>query len=557
MRGCEVRSSASSTGSTTPKVRIWGGLSERERHRLRGADAPGASRRRCGLTLSRSPPADLPPVLRSGSTQRPAGLRWWRRAAALHARNASSSAELGRGNEAENSTRSSGPRGLDQRLTSVPADSIPVALGRPGSSTPGPARATRGAGRRPNPLGRRRAQRSRGPTRRASASSAPTRSQSRPQDSRAPDATAPSWGRLWRPASVGRRTKGVRGRIRAGSGAAGRPALEGRRARQAPRRSRTRTGGRRPGVGARGERRLRPRRVEVDERHHVDRARRGCSPRATGGAPTRRPSGPPSARLLRGAGSGGEREVAAVWSGSTWTSSSDGPAAAASSATTSVRRPSRLDHALHTAPSWGRRRLGPMRFGLALPQYDYSVPWNRPCAGRPCCATRRGPRARLRLLCSPFTSSSTSPVRRSTEAAGAYVPLVTLARAAGTPPRPRLGTPCCARPCVGHLLAKAARHHDRITGGRLEWGLGAGWYEPEPGVGMEIGPAGERNRPPGRGRPGLPAMLQSGGDPADFDGRFTGPGAPGTSHHRPGAQPAVFVAERRPPAALVAEHADG
>jgi len=155
--GCEVRSSASSTGSTTPKVRIWGGLSERERRRLRGADAPGASRRRFGLTLSPSPPADLPPVLRSGSTQRPAGLRWWRRAAALHASNASSRAELGRGHEADHSTRSSRPRGLDQRRTSVPADTIPVALGLPGSSTPGPARATRGAGRRPTPICRRRA----------------------------------------------------------------------------------------------------------------------------------------------------------------------------------------------------------------------------------------------------------------------------------------------------------------------------------------------------------------------------------------------------------------
>src|SRR5436305_9106827 len=68
-------------------------------------------------------------------------------------------------------------------------------------------------------------------------------------------------------------------------------------------------------------------------------------------------SGPPSVSTDR------------PWSGSLCTSSSDGPAAAASASTTANRSPS-LTLITHSSTA---RTLARMRLGLALPQYDYAI----------------------------------------------------------------------------------------------------------------------------------------------------------------------------------------
>ena len=97
---------------------------------------------------------------------------------------------------------------------------------------------------------------------------------------------------------------------------------------------------------------------------------------------------------------------------------------------------------------------------------------------------------------SPTTCSSTS---RSTAAADAreacFDPIVTLAalaraRSARAPRHARAARGAAARPSV---LAKALATVDCVSGGRLDVGLGAGWYEPEyEALGMEMPRPGER-----------------------------------------------------------------
>src|SRR5205823_4654761 len=82
----------------------------------------------------------------------------------------------------------------------------------------------------------------------------------------------------------------------------------------------------------------------------------------------------------------------------------------------------------------------------------------------------------------------------SAEPQGVYEPIVTLAALARTVTRPRLGTlVACEALRPASVLAKALATLDRICGGRLDVGLGAGWYEPEyEAVGLAFPPPGER-----------------------------------------------------------------
>ena len=77
---------------------------------------------------------------------------------------------------------------------------------------------------------------------------------------------------------------------------------------------------------------------------------------------------------------------------------------------------------------------------------------------------------------------------------GVYEPLVTLAALSRIVPDVRLGTLVlleALRPAA--VLAKALASLDRICDGRLDVGLGAGWYEPEyHALGLEMPPPGER-----------------------------------------------------------------
>jgi probable F420-dependent oxidoreductase len=122
-----------------------------------------------------------------------------------------------------------------------------------------------------------------------------------------------------------------------------------------------------------------------------------------------------------------------------------------------------------------------MRFGLALPHYDTSL------AGRD--VTWDGVRTAAEVAeGTGFASAWVSdhlfldwakyggPPDRQ----GSLECLTTLAALAGTTDRLRLGSlTLCNDLRAPALVAKMASTLDRLSGGRLEIGLGGGWYEPE------------------------------------------------------------------------------
>ncbi len=202
-----------------------------------------------------------------------------------------------------------------------------------------------------------------------------------------------------------------------------------------------------------------------------------------------------------------------------------------------------------------------MRLGLALPQYDDSI------AGE-----------------SPLTWASVVEWARAAEAAGydsvwlsdhlfldvgkyggpthrqaCLDPIVALAALAGEVTRVRLGTlVLCEALRPAAVLAKALAGLDVVCEGRLDVGIGAGWYEPEyAAIGMEMPRPGERLDRLRDAIAVLAGLL--GGGPCTVDGRH---------HCAAGAvnEPAS-VQQPRPPIivggkgdrllSLVAELADG
>lgn len=123
-----------------------------------------------------------------------------------------------------------------------------------------------------------------------------------------------------------------------------------------------------------------------------------------------------------------------------------------------------------------------MRIGLALPQYDYSVPGHEPLdidtvIDHARLAERVGFDS---LWCSDHLFLDIAKYGGSDEPRGVFEPIVTLAALAREVPRVRLGTLVlleALRPAT--VLAKQLASLDHVSGGRLDVGLGAGWYEPE------------------------------------------------------------------------------
>jgi probable F420-dependent oxidoreductase len=182
-----------------------------------------------------------------------------------------------------------------------------------------------------------------------------------------------------------------------------------------------------------------------------------------------------------------------------------------------------------------------MRIGLALPQYDYSVPGENPLRFETIAATAR--RAEELGFDSLWLSDHLfldlakygGPATRY----GAFEPLTTLAALASIVTRPRLGTlVLCEALRPASVLAKALATLDRVCGGRLDVGLGAGWYEPDyEGLGMKMPTPGERVDRLREAVEVVGGLL--GGEPLTFDGRY---------HHADGAlvdPPALQVP--RPP----------
>ena len=123
-----------------------------------------------------------------------------------------------------------------------------------------------------------------------------------------------------------------------------------------------------------------------------------------------------------------------------------------------------------------------MQVGLALPQYDYSVAGEDPLGFATIVeyarlAVRVGADS---VWLSDHLFLDLAKYGGSPARAGCYDPLVTLAAIARLVPDVRVGTlVMCEALRPASILAKALATLDRISDGRLDVGLGAGWYEPE------------------------------------------------------------------------------
>jgi len=137
-----------------------------------------------------------------------------------------------------------------------------------------------------------------------------------------------------------------------------------------------------------------------------------------------------------------------------------------------------------------------MRVGLALPHYDFSLPGGAPItfdavAEVAIHAERLGFHS---VWMSDHFFASLERYGGGPERYGTLEPLVTLGALAPLTERVRLGTLVLSagfrHPA---LLAKSATAIDRLSGGRFELGLGAGWFGDEfEAFGLPFGSAGER-----------------------------------------------------------------
>ena len=162
-----------------------------------------------------------------------------------------------------------------------------------------------------------------------------------------------------------------------------------------------------------------------------------------------------------------------------------------------------------------------MRVGLTLPHYDYSfgdrsgpISFSR-VAEVAIDAERQG----FDSVCmSDHFFATLERFGGDDTRYGALEPLTTLAGLASLTKRVRLGTLVLSAP-FRHpaLLAKSATAIDRSSGGRLELGVGAGWFEDEyAGFGYEFDPVGERFALLEETLGYLGALFD--GEPASFDG---------------------------------------
>lgn len=163
-----------------------------------------------------------------------------------------------------------------------------------------------------------------------------------------------------------------------------------------------------------------------------------------------------------------------------------------------------------------------MRIGVALPQYDSSVPGkSRITYDTVVEHARRAEAGGVdSLWLSDHLFLDFAKYGGSPDRVGALEPLVTLAALARDVRTVRLGTLVlleALRPAA--VLAKALATLDRICDGRLDVGLGAGWYEPDyEAIGMAFPPPAERLA---RLREAVEVCVGLiGGGPLTYDGRY-------------------------------------
>lgn len=137
-----------------------------------------------------------------------------------------------------------------------------------------------------------------------------------------------------------------------------------------------------------------------------------------------------------------------------------------------------------------------MRFGLALPHYDFSLPGERRISTRSMIAWAA--RAEHLGFDSVWISDhfllSLARYGGSGELQGSLEPMTALAAVAARTSRVRLGTlVLCAPFRHPSIVAKVASTIDLLSGGRVDLGIGAGWLKEEfERFGYEFGTVGER-----------------------------------------------------------------
>jgi len=206
-----------------------------------------------------------------------------------------------------------------------------------------------------------------------------------------------------------------------------------------------------------------------------------------------------------------------------------------------------------------------VRIGLALPQYDYSITGESPLSWESVLtyAATADASGFDSLWLSDHLFLDIGKYGGSSERRAAFEPLVTLAALARTYPRMRIGTlVLCEALRPASVLAKALCTLDRISNGRLDVGVGAGWYEPEyEAIGMTLPSPGERIARIGEAVEVLRGMLDADADeqPVTVDGTFHR--AFGATSLPPAVQrprPPVFIGGKGDRLLrLVAERADG
>jgi alkanesulfonate monooxygenase SsuD/methylene tetrahydromethanopterin reductase-like flavin-dependent oxidoreductase (luciferase family) len=202
-----------------------------------------------------------------------------------------------------------------------------------------------------------------------------------------------------------------------------------------------------------------------------------------------------------------------------------------------------------------------VQFGLALPQYDYSLAGDDPLQFASIVEYARVAVAAgaASLWMSDHLFLDLEKYGGSAERKGCYDPLVTLGALARIVPDARLGTlVMCEALRPASVLAKAFASLDCITGGRLDVGLGAGWYEPEyEAIGMAMPAPRER----------LDRLIDAlavvrglvGGGPLTYDGKYhRAVDAPNRPAARQQPHPRVMVGGTGDRLLrIVAEYADG
>src|SRR3990172_8699430 len=203
-----------------------------------------------------------------------------------------------------------------------------------------------------------------------------------------------------------------------------------------------------------------------------------------------------------------------------------------------------------------------MRVGLALPHYDFSLPGGAPITFDAVAeVAMRAERLGFHSVwMSDHFFASLERYGGGPQRYGTLEPLVTLAALAPLTERVRLGTLVLSagfrHPA---LLAKSATTIDRLSGGRFELGLGAGWFGEEfEAFGVPFGSVGERFALLEETLGYLDALF--GPEPASFEGeRFALRQA---FNHPPPAQeprPPILVGGKGGPRLLrlAARYADG